>query len=92
MRVIINNSVYGMNDAEYEQFMNVAKKQVSMGIYAVEKDGVYELKNERYTDIADLKRVVSDYEGCGFKVYYNELTKIPKMEKGCNADNGIFVC
>lgn len=71
MRVIINNSVYGMNDAEYKQFMNVAKKQVSIGIYAVEKDGVYELKNERYTDIADLKRVVSDYEGCGFKVYYN---------------------
>lgn len=72
MRVIINNSVYGMNDTEYKQFMNVAKKQVSMGIYAVEKDGVCELKNERYTDIADLKRVVSDYEGCGFKVYYNQ--------------------
>lgn len=71
MRVIINNSFYGMNDAEYKQFMNVAKKQVSMGIYAVEKYGVCELKNERYTDIADLKRVVSDYEGCGFKVYYN---------------------
>lgn len=71
MKVIINNSVYGMKDAEYKQFMNVAKKQVSMGIYAVEKDGVCELKNERYTDIADLKRVVSDYAGCGFKVYYN---------------------
>ena len=52
--------------------MNVTKKQVSMGIYAVEKDGVCELKNERYTDIDDLKRVVSDYEGCGFKVYYNQ--------------------
>lgn len=71
MRVIINNSVYGMNDAEYKQFMNVAKKQVSMGIYAVEKDGVCGLKNERYADIADLKQVVSDYEGCGSKVYYN---------------------
>lgn len=52
--------------------MNVAKKQVSIGIYAVEKNGVCELKNERYTDIDELKRVVSDYAGCGFKVYYNQ--------------------
>lgn len=71
MRVIINNSVYGMEKTEYEQFLNVAKKQVSMGIYAVEKDGVCELKNERYTDADKLKLAVSDYAGCGFKVYYN---------------------
>lgn len=40
------------------------------------------MKNERYTDADKLKLAVSDYECCGFKVYYNKLPEIPKMEKG----------
>lgn len=71
MKVIINNSVYGMSNAEYKKFMGVVKKQVPMGIYAVEKDGICELKNDEYTDNKKLLDDVTEYSKNGFKAYYN---------------------
>ena len=71
MRVVVNKTVYGMNKPEFEKFLEVASKQVPMGIYAVKKDDVCELKNEPYTDKDKLLRAVSEYARMGFKVYYN---------------------
>lgn len=49
-----------------------AKKYVSLGIYAVEKDGVLELKMEAAQSKTQLKRMVREYKEKGFKVWWNE--------------------
>lgn len=43
-----------------------------MGIYAVKKDGIAEMKNETFKTKEDLKKYVAEYAKNGFKVYYNE--------------------
>lgn len=72
MRVVVNKTVYGMNKPEFEKFLEVASKQVPIGIYAVKKDDVCELKNEAYTDKDKLLKAVAEYARMGFKVYYND--------------------
>ena len=41
------------------------------GIYAAEKDGTAEMKNETYSNKSELEKAVKEYEEKGFKVYYN---------------------
>lgn len=50
----------------------VAKPQVRMGVYAVEKNGYAELKCERCESVTQLKRMIREYKKQGFKVYANE--------------------
>lgn len=70
MKVIVNNSVYGMKVRECKKLLEIAKRQVVHGIYAIEKDGVCELKNEQYEDESTLKKAIKDYNNNGFKVYW----------------------
>lgn len=42
-----------------------------MGIYAVEKQGIAEMKNDTFENKEELKKSVADYVKYGFKVYYN---------------------
>lgn len=71
MRVILKDSVYEMNRKQFRGVLNIAKKSVKMGIYAVEKDGIAEMKNETFDGKEDLKKSVAEYAKNGFKVYYN---------------------
>ncbi len=72
MRVILNNSIYEMNRKQFRGVLDIAKKSVKMGIYAVEKDGIAEMKNEPFDSKEDLNKFVEEYARNGFKVHYNE--------------------
>lgn len=71
MRVLLNDHLYDMNRKQFDGVLNVAKKAVKHGIYAVEKDGTAEMKKEMYSNKSELEKVVKEYEAKGFKVYYN---------------------
>lgn len=71
MRVILENSVYEMNRKQFRAVMEVAKKSVKRGIYAIEKDGLAEMKKDTFDSKEDLRKAVAEYESKGFKVYYN---------------------
>lgn len=42
-----------------------------MGIYAVEKQGIAEMKNETFENKEELNKIVDEYTKKGFKVYFN---------------------
>ena len=72
MKVLLNNSVYEMGRKQFDGVLKVAKKAVKHGIYAVEKDGMAQMKKETYSNKAELEKALSEYEANGFKVHYNE--------------------
>lgn len=72
MKVIIADSVYEMGRKQFRAVMEVASKAVPHGIYAVEKDGMAEMKKEHYDNKSELCKQKSAYEKKGFKVYFNE--------------------
>ena len=71
MKVLLNNSVYEMSRKQFRVVLSVAKKAVKHGIYAVEKDGMAQMKKETHSNKAELEKAVAEYEEKGFKVYYN---------------------
>jgi hypothetical protein len=72
MRVEIKGNVYGMSRKEYKQFLKIASKAIPCGIYAVEKGSTVIMLNEKYNNVEDLRKSVSEYKMKGFKVYYND--------------------
>ncbi len=60
-----------MGTQQYKELLNMAKEQIPKGIYAVEKKGYAELKNEAVASTTKLMRQVKAYQALGFKVYYN---------------------
>ena len=72
MRVLLNDNIYEMSRKQIDGVLKVAKKAVKHGIYAVEKDGLAEMKKEIYSNKAELEKAVAEYKEKGFKVYYNE--------------------
>lgn len=71
MKVILNDSVYEMNRKQFREVLKVAKKAVKYGIYAVEKDGIAEMKKDKFCNRENLRKAVAEYEDKGFKVHYN---------------------
>lgn len=71
MKVIVNESVYEMRRKEYKGVLKVASKQIPCGIYAVEKDGICELRKDTFDSKEELKKAVAEYVAKGFKVHYN---------------------
>lgn len=72
MKVIVNNSVYGMTKAQADGVLKVASEQIPFGIYAVEKDGIIELRKDKCKSEAKLNILIRQFKLKGFKVYYNE--------------------
>ena len=72
MRVLLNDHIYEMNRKQFGGVLKVAKKAVKRGIYAVEKDGTAEMKNETYSNKSELEKAVKEYEAKGFEVYYSK--------------------
>ena len=72
MRVLLNGNIYDMDRKQFDGVLKVAKKAVKRGIYAVEKDGTAEMKNETYSNKSELEKAVKEYEAKGFKVYYSK--------------------
>lgn len=72
MKLIIKNEIYNeLSRNEVDGIIGVAKKKVPKGIFAVEKNGIVELKNKPYKYTKNLKKAVAEYVKRGFKVYYN---------------------
>lgn len=71
MKVLVNNSLYEMGRKEYRGVLKVASQQIPFGIYAVEKDGICELRKDTLDSKEELKKVVAEYAAKGFKVHYN---------------------
>lgn len=72
MKVIINNSVYDMTKGQADKVLKVASEQIPLGIYAIEKDGIIELKKEKCRTKAKLETLICMFESKGFQVYFNE--------------------
>lgn len=71
MKIIINDSLYEMGRKEYSGVLKVASEQIPFGMYAVEKDGICELRKDTFDSKEELKKAVAEYAAKGFKVHYN---------------------
>lgn len=71
MKVIVNENVYEMGTKEYKGVLKVASQQIPCGIYAVEKDGICELRKDTFDSKEELKKAVAEYAEKGFRVHYN---------------------
>lgn len=71
MKVLVNNSLYEMGRKEYRGVLKVASQQIPCGVYAVEKDGICELRKDTFESKEELKKAVAEYSAKGFKVHYN---------------------
>lgn len=72
MKIIINNSIYEMTKQQAEKTLKVASQYVPFGIYAVEKDGIIELRKDKCNTLKQLNQLRADFINKGFKVYFNE--------------------
>lgn len=63
---------YQMSQEECEGLLEIASEQVPFGIYAVEKQGYAELRNDKCKSITQLKKLIRQFKARGFKVYANK--------------------
>lgn len=72
MKITVAQRTYQMSQEEYEGLLQVASEQVPFGIYAVEKNGCAELRNDKCKSITQLKKLIRQFKARGFKVYANK--------------------
>lgn len=65
------NRVYQMTKNQARNLLNLAKEQVPMGIYALEKEKVLELRNDKCQSKTQVKSLKRQFKRAGFKVYAN---------------------
>ena len=75
MKVKVMNRIYRMNQEEYQGLLKVAKEQVPLGIYALEKDNYAELRNDRCASVTKLKELTRQFKAQGFRVLSNGKDK-----------------
>lgn len=73
MKVIIGQSACEMTAKQLNGVLEVARKQVLFGIYAVKKGRICELHNDEFDSKEELMSEVEKYSQKGFKVYYNAI-------------------
>lgn len=77
-KLIINGHIYRCDDKIIQNCLNVAKekfeKEKCTAIYAVEKEGIIEMKKEVFTaaDMDLFNSALNKYKAAGFKVYYTK--------------------
>lgn len=71
MKVKVANKVYKMNQKEFNGLLDVAREQVSFGIYAIEKKDYAELRADHCKSITQLKSLKRQFRAQGYKVYSN---------------------
>ena len=60
-----------MNQQEYQGLRELAKEQVQMGVYAIEKDGYAELRRDTCKSTTKLKDMIRIFKSQGYRVYAN---------------------
>ena len=76
MKVIINGHVYEMGRKAFRGVLDVAKKSVPHGIYAVSKDDFCEMKKETFRNQEEMNKAIVAYQKRGFMVYFNGKSKV----------------
>lgn len=71
MQVKVMNRVYRINQTEYQGLLKVASEQVPFGVYAIEKYGYAELRNDKCESNTQLKTLIRGFKAQGFKVLAN---------------------
>lgn len=71
MKVLVNGSLYEMNRKQYRACLKVASKVVPCGIYAIEKDGLCEMRKDVFDNLTLMMESVAEYKEKGFNVHYN---------------------
>ena len=64
-----------MGRKEYKGVLKVASQQIPCRIYAVEKDGICELRNDTFDSKEELKKAVAEYTAKEFERKLTELEK-----------------
>ena len=64
-----------MNRKEYQGLLKIAKEQVTLGVYALEKEDYAELRCDRCSSITKLKELTRQFKAQGFKVLSNGKDK-----------------
>ena len=81
MKVKIMNLMYRMSREEYQGLLKVASDQVPFGVYAVEKDGYAELRNDKCRSVTELKALTRGFKSQGFRVLANRQVNADGGEK-----------
>ena len=71
MKVKINNRMWRMSHREYQGLLEIAREQVPLGIYAIEKKGYVELRCDKCESITKVKELSREFKKQGFRVYTN---------------------
>lgn len=71
MKVLINNNIYEMGRKAFRGVLDIAKKSVPFGIYAVSKDDFCEMKKETFRNQEEMNKQIVEYQKQGFRVYFN---------------------
>ena len=66
------NRVYRMSQEEYQGLLKMASDQVPFGVYAIEKKGYAELRNDKCKSMSHLKKLIRGFKAHGFKVLSND--------------------
>ena len=72
MQVKVMNRVYRMSQEEYQGLLKMASDQVPFGVYAIEKKGYAELRNDKCKSMSQLKKLICGFKAQGFKVLSND--------------------
>ena len=67
--------MFRMNRKEFQGLLQIAKEQIPMGIYAVEKADYAELRRDKCESITKLKELTRQFKAQGFKVWSNGKDK-----------------
>lgn len=62
MKVLINNHVYEMGEKEFVGVLDIAKKSIPFGIYAVRKGDFCEMKRDTFSNLKEMNRQIVEYQ------------------------------
>ena len=63
--------MWRMSHREYQGLLEIAREQVPLGIYAIEKQGYAELRCDKCESITKVKELSREFKKQGFRVYTN---------------------
>ena len=75
MKVLINGNAYEMGRKTFIGVLDIAKKSVPFGIYAVRKGDFCEMKKDIFRTQAEMNKQIAEYQRQGFQVYFNGKSK-----------------
>lgn len=62
-----------MSPEEYQGLLKIASDQVPFGVYAIERQGYAELRNDHCKSVTQLKTLKRQFRGQGFRVMENGI-------------------